>query len=188
MDIWKILRTFGILYDHLGYCMTIWNILCSFGKCIPVLVSRTKKNLATLIPGVDVMITIFCDFLTIFGEKIVFFFSKTNVMIKILHNLVLFWVKNPNFFAEKFGENIFKIITSVPRQRFFKKCHCSLDSQQTEDEKDLEYAFFGIYDGHGGREASQYAKVNKLAIRQLIYRRLVYFHPRAASSFHILMS
>ena len=34
-----------------------------------------------------------------------------------------------------------------------------LYSQQTEDEKDLEYAFFGIYDGHGGREAAQYAKV-----------------------------
>jgi hypothetical protein len=35
-------------------------------------------------------------------------------MIKILHNLALFWVKNANFFAEFFGENIFKIITSVP--------------------------------------------------------------------------
>lgn len=30
--------------------------------------------------------------------------------------------------------------------------------QQTEDEKDLEYAYFGIFDGHGGREAAQYAK------------------------------
>ena len=36
---------------------------------------------------------------------------------------------------------------------------CFCFSQQTEDEKDLEYAFFGIYDGHGGKEASQYAKV-----------------------------
>jgi hypothetical protein len=35
-------------------------------------------------------------------------------MIKILHNLALFWVKNANFFAEFFGENILKIITSVP--------------------------------------------------------------------------
>jgi hypothetical protein len=35
-------------------------------------------------------------------------------MIKILHNLALFRVKNANFFAEFFGENIFKIITSVP--------------------------------------------------------------------------
>ena len=30
--------------------------------------------------------------------------------------------------------------------------------QQTEDEKDLEYAYFGIFDGHGGREAAVYAK------------------------------
>jgi hypothetical protein len=42
------------------------------------------------------------------------FFSKTNVMIKILHNLALPWVKNAKFFAEIFGENIFKITTSVP--------------------------------------------------------------------------
>jgi hypothetical protein len=31
-----------------------------------------------------------------------------------LHNLGFFWVKNANFFAEFFGENIFKIITSAP--------------------------------------------------------------------------
>jgi hypothetical protein len=48
-----------------------------------------------------------------FGEKLAFF-SKTNVMIKILHNLALFWVENANLFAEFFGENILKIITSVP--------------------------------------------------------------------------
>ena len=30
--------------------------------------------------------------------------------------------------------------------------------QQAEDEKDLEYAFFGIFDGHGGREAALFAK------------------------------
>jgi hypothetical protein len=35
-------------------------------------------------------------------------------MIKILHNLALFRVKNANFFAEIFGENILKILTSVP--------------------------------------------------------------------------
>jgi hypothetical protein len=37
-------------------------------------------------------------------------------MVKILNNLALFWVKNANFFAEKFDENILKIITSVPDQ------------------------------------------------------------------------
>ncbi|CAG0898934.1 unnamed protein product [Darwinula stevensoni] len=30
--------------------------------------------------------------------------------------------------------------------------------QQTEDDRDLEYAFFGIFDGHGGREAAAFAK------------------------------
>jgi hypothetical protein len=56
-------------------------------------------------PGVDVMITIFCDFWQ-FSEKNLAFFSKTNVMIKIFHNLALSWVKNAKFFAEFFGENI----------------------------------------------------------------------------------
>jgi hypothetical protein len=49
-----------------------------------------------------------------FLAKKLAFLSKTNVMIKFLHNLALFWVKNANFFAEFFGENILKIITSVP--------------------------------------------------------------------------
>jgi hypothetical protein len=68
-------------------------------------------------PGVDVMITISCDFRKFSAKKLAFF-SKTNGMIKILHNLALFRVKNGNFFAEIFGENIFKIITSVPGQTF----------------------------------------------------------------------
>jgi hypothetical protein len=42
-------------------------------------------------PGADVMITIFGDF-----------FSKNNVMIKILHTLALFWAKNAIFFANFF--------------------------------------------------------------------------------------
>jgi len=37
----------------------------------------------------------------------------------------------------------------------------SVAYQQTEDEKDLEYAFFGIFDGHGGREAALFAKVSE---------------------------
>jgi hypothetical protein len=55
--------------------------------------------------GVDVMITIFCDFWQ-FSENKMAFFWKTNVMIKFLHIIALFWVKNANFFAEIFGENI----------------------------------------------------------------------------------
>jgi hypothetical protein len=34
------------------------------------------------------------------------FYKKTNVMIKFLHNLALFWVRYANFFAEFFGKNI----------------------------------------------------------------------------------
>jgi hypothetical protein len=56
-------------------------------------------------PGVDVMITIFCNFCQFSAEKMAFC-SKTNVTIKILHDSPLFWVKNANFFAEFFGENI----------------------------------------------------------------------------------
>jgi hypothetical protein len=52
-----------------------------------------KVNLADVqtsaSPGVDVMITIFCDFRQFLAKKLAFF-SKTNVMIKILHNLALF--------------------------------------------------------------------------------------------------
>jgi hypothetical protein len=55
------------------------------------------------------MITIFCDFCQFLANKLAFF-SKTNVMIKILHCLALFRVKNAIFF----GENILKIITLVP--------------------------------------------------------------------------
>ena len=36
----------------------------------------------------------------------------------------------------------------------------SVAYQQTDDEMDLEYAFFGIFDGHGGKEAAVFAKVN----------------------------
>jgi hypothetical protein len=48
---------------------------------------------------------IFLRFSKIFNERICVF-SKASVMIKILHNLALFRVKNANFFAEFFGENI----------------------------------------------------------------------------------
>lgn len=34
----------------------------------------------------------------------------------------------------------------------------SVAYQQSENAKDLEYAFIGIYDGHGGAEAATFAK------------------------------
>jgi hypothetical protein len=48
----------------------------------------TTKNAENLV--VDVMITIFLPFLTIFGGKKIPFLSKTKVVIKILHYLALF--------------------------------------------------------------------------------------------------
>jgi hypothetical protein len=71
------------------------------------------NNLVENRPGADVMITIFCDF-SQFSAKKLAFFTKTNVMINFFQNLALFWDKNAIFFAEFFGENIEKIITSVP--------------------------------------------------------------------------
>jgi hypothetical protein len=53
------------------------------------------------------MLIIFDDFCKFSAKKLAFF-SKSNVMIKNLHNLALFRVKNANFFAIFFGENIFK--------------------------------------------------------------------------------
>ena len=47
----------------------------------------------------------------------------------------------------------------------------SVAYQQTEDEKDLEYAYFGIFDGHGGREAAIYAKVSRAFCTQLLSMR-----------------
>ena len=35
----------------------------------------------------------------------------------------------------------------------------SVAYQQSEDGEDLEYAFIGIFDGHGGKEAALFAKV-----------------------------
>jgi hypothetical protein len=71
-------------------------------------------------PGVDVMITIFCDFRQFSAKKFAFF-SKTNVMVNFLHNLVIFVSSQKrNFFAEFFGENILKIITSVPGPILFR--------------------------------------------------------------------
>jgi hypothetical protein len=44
-----ILWPFGILYGHLVNLMTVWYILCSLGRYIfTILVSRAKKNLATM--------------------------------------------------------------------------------------------------------------------------------------------
>jgi hypothetical protein len=97
--------------------MTSWHILCSFGALFSGFgITHQEKSgnpRRAPAPGVDDMITIFCDFRQFSAKKLAFF-SKINVMIQILHNLPLFWVKSANFFSELFGENILKILTSVP--------------------------------------------------------------------------
>jgi hypothetical protein len=67
----------------------------------------------TVPPGVDVMITIFCDFRQFLAKKLAFF-SNTNVMIKTLHNLALFWVKNASF-CNIFRRRYFKNYNIGPR-------------------------------------------------------------------------
>lgn len=51
-------------------------------------------------------------------------------------------------------------VTGYCRQggRKYMEDFFSVAYQQTEDEKDLEYAFIGIFDGHGGAEAAAFAK------------------------------
>jgi hypothetical protein len=56
-------------------------------------------------PGVDVTITIFCDFSQFSAKKLAFLLN-TNDMINFFQNLALFLVKNANIFAKIFGENI----------------------------------------------------------------------------------
>jgi hypothetical protein len=58
----------------------------------------------------------FRRFLTIFGKIFAVFLKKNNVMIIILHNFALSWVKSTNFFAKFFGENIFKNHNIGPRK------------------------------------------------------------------------
>jgi hypothetical protein len=59
------------------------------GRVVAQRKSDEKINYKSKGPGVDFMITIFCNFCQ-FSAKKLEFFSKTNVMIQFLHNLALF--------------------------------------------------------------------------------------------------
>jgi hypothetical protein len=84
--------------------------ICNFQKAVRSKQSPFGQTFAQ--SGVDVMLAIFCDYRHFSAKKLAFF-SKTNVMIIFFLNLALFRVKNANF-SPFFGENILKIITSVP--------------------------------------------------------------------------
>jgi hypothetical protein len=94
----------GLLYDHMAHFVAICYILWSYFPLWNVIPRKIRQHWSG--PGVDVMITIFSDFRQYSAKKLAFF-SKTNVMIKILHNLALFWVKNANF-SQQFLAKIFK--------------------------------------------------------------------------------
>jgi hypothetical protein len=68
------------------------------------------------IAGVNVMITIFCDFGQFSAKKLAIFL-KTNVTIQILQKCSIWNKKRKNVFANFFGENRFKSITLVHVQR-----------------------------------------------------------------------
>jgi hypothetical protein len=101
-------------------------------------------------PGVDVMITIFCDFRQFSAKKIAFF-STTNVMIKILHNLALFRVKNANFFItpvpsrnwESVKNSLFRDVVNP-----FRRC-CEVDfwNQSYDHCLQLKYRYCTHYVG-----------------------------------------
>jgi hypothetical protein len=63
----------------------------------PLAETELKTNRSA--SGLDVMITIFCDFCQYSATKLAFF-STTNVMIKILHYLAFILVKNAYFFSK----------------------------------------------------------------------------------------
>jgi hypothetical protein len=80
------------------------------------------KGLGTVWPGVDVVNIFFCDFRQFLANKIGVFLKTQCYMyvIKVLHNLHSYVLSQKRiFFAEFFGENIYKIITSVPDQQNF---------------------------------------------------------------------
>jgi hypothetical protein len=60
------------------------------------------------------------------------YFWNTNVVIQFLNNLAVFWVKKPpNLFDNFFGDNIFKIITSVQGWKIIRLSN--------NDEKNMDF-------------------------------------------------
>jgi hypothetical protein len=75
-----------------------------------------------------VMIIIFRDLCQDSAKKFAFF-SKTSVVINFLQKLAVVRAKNAKIFAKFFGENILKIMTSVPG---WKLCKSSSQKKNAE--------------------------------------------------------
>jgi hypothetical protein len=100
------------------------NFLCSSPKSIEWVMffaSRKRKKLVTCesnapeaCTGVDVMITIFCDFWQFSAKQIGVFLKNQCYDQNVAYFSFVLSKNNANFFAKFFCKNIFKIITSVP--------------------------------------------------------------------------
>jgi hypothetical protein len=80
---------------------------------VPMYIQYRSKFVYVTNPG-SMLWSQFSAIFSNFRRKNWCFFLNSNVMINFFQNLALSWVKNANFFAKNFGENILKIITSVP--------------------------------------------------------------------------
>jgi hypothetical protein len=94
--------------------------------------------------GADVMITIFCDFCQLLAKKLALL--KNQCYDQFFQKLAVVWAKNANYFANFFGENNFKIITSVPghpeslrgkRKTFLKQTKTRQSTQKEEEEEEV---------------------------------------------------
>jgi hypothetical protein len=76
-------------------------------------------------PGVDAMITSFCDFCQFSAKKLAF--SQIPMLWpKFLHNLALLWVKNANFFRWIFRRKYWKNHNIGPSMIIFSCVNCCI--------------------------------------------------------------
>lgn len=73
--------------------------------------------------------------------------------------------------SASFGVNLRVTGHSSRGGRKYMEDFFSVAYQEWENKKDLEYAFVGIYDGHGGAEAAKFARQHliKMIVRQKLF-------------------
>jgi hypothetical protein len=87
---------------------------CVIDQVAILRISVSAKKFCKKLPGADVMIRIFCDFSRFSAKKLAFFLGKYQCYDQPFSKFSFVLSQNAYFFAKFFGENIFKIITSVP--------------------------------------------------------------------------
>lgn len=81
---------------------------------------------------------------------------KSDYWVFLVFDVIVIW-KN-SIFPMSIGINLRVTGHTSIGGRKYQEDYFSVAYQQTENDQSLEYAFFGIYDGHGGAEASFFAK------------------------------